>query len=106
VVTYLADEVPVWSGEVDYEEKYTGTLYITNRRILFEHKLGRIRKRDILGVEVPLRDITSTSIERGPWAWTVLIIAANGQKHRFLFSTTSPESLVRRISELMTGQKA
>ena len=104
--TYQPDEAPVWSGEMTYEDKYTGTLYITNRRLFFEHRAGVIRKRDVLAAEIPLKDISSATVEKGPWDWTVLVIVARGQKHRFLFRVESPDVLVKRISELMAGQKA
>jgi hypothetical protein len=103
--TYLKDEAPVWSGVMNYNDTYSGTLYITNRRLLFERRVGVIRRRNILAAEIQLSDITSTSIEKGPWNWTALIIVAGGQKHRFLFSVDSPAMLVTRLSELLSGQK-
>lgn len=106
VPTYQPDETPVWSGEMNYNDEFTGTFYITNRRLLFERMVGTIRKRKALAVEVPLKDITSTSIEKGPWDWTVLVIDANKQRHRFLFRIESPDALMKRISELMALRKA
>ena len=104
--TFQPGEAPLWSGEMNYEEKYTGTLYITNRRLIFEHKAGVISRRDVLAAEIPLRDVTSASVEKGPWDWTVLVIVAGGQKYRFLFRVESPDVLIKRISELIAGQKA
>ena len=102
---YQPDETPVWAGEMDYEDKYPGTLYVTNRRLFFEHKVGAIRRRELLSAEIPLKDISSTSVEKGPWNWTVLVVVASGQRHRFLFAADSPDVLVKRISELMAGQQ-
>ena len=103
--TYQPDEAPVWSGEMKYNDRFTGTLHITNRRLLFEHKVGTIRKRDALVAEIPLEDITNTTVEKGPWDWNVLAIVAGGQRHRFLFRAESPDVLIQRISDLMAGPK-
>jgi len=89
---------------MSYGGKFTGTLYITNSRLLFEHKTGVIRRRYALAAEIPLKSITSVSVEKGPWDWTALILVADGQKHRFLFRAGSPEILIKRISELMTSR--
>ena len=103
--TYLPDEAPVWSGEMSYDDRYPGTLYVTNRRLLFEHRVGTVRKRNVLAADIPLGDITSTTIEKGPWDWTALILVANGRRHRFLFRLGSPEELVRRIGDAMAAQR-
>ena len=105
VPTYQPNESLVWSGETNYDDKYQGALYITNKRLLFESKVGAIRKRDAPGAEMPLKDITSASIETGPWDWSVLVIVAHGQKHRFLVRAASPDALIKRIGELIAGQK-
>jgi len=102
---YQPDEAPAWSSEANYDDEYTGTLYITNKRLLFERKVGFIRKRGAIATEVPLRNVTGASIEKGPWDWTVLVIVAGGQKHRFLFRARSPDDLIKRLGELLPGQK-
>jgi len=106
VPTYQSEEAPLWTGEMNYDEKFTGAFYLTNRRLLFEHKVGVIKKRDVLAAEIPLKDIRSASIEKGPWDWTVLVIATNDRRHRFLFRAESPEALAERIRELTASQKA
>lgn len=103
--TYQPNEAPVWSGEASYDDKHSGTLYITNRRVLFEHTVGVIRKKNALAAEIPLKDVASTSIEKGPWNWTVLVIDASNRRHRFLFRLESPDELIKRISELLAGRK-
>ena len=103
--TYGPGEAPVWSGEANYDDKYSGTLYVTNRRLFFEHRVGVIRRRVIGAAEIPLKDITSTSIEKGPWNWIVLVVAASDQRHRFLFREEGPDVLIKRISELMADQR-
>jgi hypothetical protein len=102
--TYGHGESPVWSGEVNYDDKYSGTLCITNRRLLFAHRVGIVRRREILAAEIPLGDITSTSVEMGPWNWIVLVIAARDQRHRFLFREKSPDQLIKRINDLAADQ--
>jgi hypothetical protein len=103
---YLPGEAPVWAEEANYNDKYAGTLYVTNRRLLFEHKVGVIRKRIGLDAEISLEEITSTSVEKGPWNWIVLVVAATNQRHRFLFKNKNPDVLAKRISELMAPQSA
>jgi len=105
VPKYFPDEASAWSSETNYDDKYKGTLYITNKRLLFERWVGAIRKKAVLAAEIPLSEITSVSVEKGPWDWTVLIIDVSEHKHRFLFRTKSPDELIKRISELMTIQK-
>lgn len=102
--TYEPGEAPVWSGDVNYDNKYSGTLYVTNRRLFFEHRIGIIRRRGILAAETPLKDITSVSVEKGPWNWNVLVIAAGDQRHKFLFREESPDALIERINKLIAGQ--
>lgn len=102
--TYVPGEAPVCVGEANYDDKYTGRLYLTNRRLCFEHRKGLIRKRVSLDVEILLKDITSTAVEKGPWNWIVLVVAAGNQKHRFLFRDESPDVLAKRIGELMASQ--
>ena len=102
---YQPDETVVWSGEMNDENNHAGVFYITNRRLFFERKVGVIRKRDVLATEISLKDMTSTSIEKGPWDWTALVIVAKGRRHRFLFRAESPEVLARRIGELTASQK-
>jgi len=103
--THHPDEVPVWSGEMNYDEKYTGTLYLTKTRLFFERKVGIFSRKNNLVADIPLKVITSASIEKGPWDWTVLVIVAGGQKHRFLFRAKNPDELIKRVGELMEGQK-
>lgn len=100
----MPGEAPVWVGEVNYDDRYSGTLYVTNMRLFFEHSEGLIRRRVSLDAEILLKDITNTSVEKGPWNWIVLVVAASGQKHRFLFRDKSPDVLVKRISQLMANQ--
>ena len=104
--TFQPDEAPLWSGEMSYDDKYIGAFYITNRRLLFERKVGVIRKKDVLAAEIPLKDIRSAYVEKGPWDWTALVIATNDQRHRFLFRAGSPEGLAEQIRELTSSQVA
>ena len=90
---------------MNYNDSFTGELYITNRRLLFERKVGTIRKRGALAAEIALKDITNATIEKGPWGWNVLVIVAGGKGHRFLFRAESPDMLIQRIGDLMAGLK-
>lgn len=101
---YEQGEAPVWSGDADYNEKYSGKLYITNRRLFFEYRAGIFRKRGAVAAETQLKDITSMSVERGPWNWNVLVVAARDQRHRFIFREGSPDVLMRRINGLMANK--
>jgi hypothetical protein len=101
--TYGPGESPVWSGEVNYDDHW-GTLYVTNRRLFFERRVGVTKRRGVLAAETPLKDITSMSVEKGPWNWVVLVIAAGNQSNRFLFRAESPEALIRRINGLIADQ--
>ena len=102
---YGPGESPTWSGEANQDNKWRGTLYITNARLLFEHRTGVVRKKSVLTVEIPLADIAGMSVEIGPWNWIVLVIATKEQKHRFLIREVSPESLIRQIDELKANQQ-
>jgi len=104
--TYAPDESPVVSGTVDYNEKYSGTLYITSRRLFFEQRSGRIRRRDVLTVEIPWNEMTSVSIEKGPWNWSLLVIAVRDRRHKFVFRVGSPETLMERIKEFATSKSS
>lgn len=95
-------EAVTWSGMMSYDDKYTGTLYITNKRLLFERETGKFRKKPYVEVETPLKDITNVSVEKGPWNWNVLVVAIRDKKHRFMFSGEHPEVLMDRISAMLT----
>lgn len=104
--TYGPGEVPLWSREANYDNRYSGTLYLTNRRLFFERKVGIIRKKKTLPAETELKDVTSASIEKGPWNWNVLVIATRDQRHKFLLREENPDVLMRQINELIASHSA
>jgi hypothetical protein len=101
--TYGPGESLVVSGEANYDNMHTGKLYITNSRLFFEYKTGLIRRRRIRVAETPLKDITNTFIERGPWDWNVLVIAAQSNRHKFLLRDKNPDRLMKRLAELIAS---
>jgi hypothetical protein len=104
--TYDPGEALVWSGVMNYDDKYSGTLYVTNRRLFFEYERGIVKKKGYVAAETPLREITNVSIEKGPWNWNVLVIAAKDRRHRFMFRVEHPEVLMGKISEIIAARSS
>jgi|GEM_PF-4848889 len=88
---------------MSYDDKYPGTLYVTNRRLFFEYERGMLKKKGYATAETPLEDITKVSIEKGPWNWNVLVIAAKDRRHKFVFEGEHPEALMDKIREIIAG---
>jgi hypothetical protein len=101
--TYGPGESLEISGEANYDNAHIGKLCITNRRLFFEYRTGLIRKRSIRVAETMLKDITGTFIERGPWDWNVLVIAAENHRHKFLLKDKNPDGLMKRLAELIAN---
>jgi len=101
--SYAPGETLAWSGVMNYEDKYDGTLYVTNRRLFFEYHKGVVKKKAYITAETPLRDITNASVEKGPFDWNVLVIDAKDRKHKFMFRGGHPEAIVGKIGEVLTG---
>jgi hypothetical protein len=104
--TYGPGETLVWSGVMRYDDKYSGMLYVTNRRLFFEYEKGILKKKGYVTAETPLEDITNAFIEKGPWDWNVLVIAARDRRHRFMFAGEHPEVLMAKISETIAGHSS
>jgi hypothetical protein len=104
--TYAPGETLVWSGVMNYDEKYDGTLYLTNRRLFFEYQGGKLKKKGYVTAETPLKNITNASVERGPFDWNVLIIATKDRRHRFVFGGEHPEVLMGKLSEIIAGHSS
>jgi Bacterial PH domain len=103
--SYAPGETLAWSGVMNYDEKYDGTLYVTNRRLFFEYQRGMLKKKENVTAETPLKDITKASLEKGPFDWNVLVIDAKGRRHKFMFSGGHPEVIMGKISEVLAGQR-
>ena len=104
--TYDPGETLAWSGVMSYDEKYSGTLYVTNRRLFFEYGRGILKKKGYVTAETPLEDITNVSLEKGPWDWNVLVIASKDGRHKFMFRGEHPEVLMGKISEIIAAHNS
>lgn len=100
---YGPGESVTWSGVMTYDDKYAGTLYVTNERVLFEYKRGKLKKKAYVAFEAPLKDVTNVSVEKGPWNWNVLVIAIKDKKHRLMFGGERPEVIMDKISAVLSG---
>ena len=99
--TYTPGETLVWSGVMNYDEKYDGTLYVTNRRLFFEYQRGMLKKKGYVTGETPLKDITNVSLEKGPFEWNVLVICSKDMRHKFMFRGEHPEVMMGKISDVI-----
>jgi len=95
----------VWTGTASYDDRYSGKLQVTNKRIVFEYRKGRLITRGITSVQMPLIEISSIAIERGPWNWNILTVVLRGNAHRFIIKEADPQVWMGKIEELI-GQKA
>jgi len=53
-----------------------------------------------------LEEITNVSIEKCPWNWNVLVIAAKDRRHKFMFEGEHPEVLMDKIREIIAGRNS
>ena len=97
-----ARETEVWTGAASYDDRYSGKLRVTSERLVFEHRSGRLFRRRTVSIQIPLVEISSISIERGPWNWDVLAVVSGDKTHRFLIREGDPDALMGKIKELMT----
>jgi hypothetical protein len=101
VIPSSARETQVWRGSANYDDRYSGKLQVTSERLVFEYRSGRLFRRGTASIQIPLAEISSISIERGPWNWNVLIVVSGDRTHRFIIREGDPEAWVGKIHELM-----
>jgi hypothetical protein len=63
-----------------------------------------IRKKSIRVAETVLKDITNMFIERGPWNWNVLVIAAVNRRHKFPLRERDPDKLMKRLADVTANR--
>ena len=100
----IAGETLVWTGTASYDDRYSGKLQVTNKRLVFEYRKGRLIAKGIASVQMPLMEISSVSIEMGPWNWNVLTVVSRGKTHRFIIKESDPKALMGKVEELI-GRK-
>jgi hypothetical protein len=94
-------ETEVWTGAASYDDRYSGKLRVTSKRLVFEYRNGRLFRRGTVSIQIPLVEISSISIERGPWNWNVLAVVSGDKTHRFIIREGDPEAWMGKIDELM-----
>jgi hypothetical protein len=102
VAPSTAGETPVWAGTASYGDRYSGKLQLTNKRLIFEYKKGKLVGRGTVSIDIPLGEISSISIERGPWNWNVLTVVTRVKTHRFIIKEGDPEAWMGKIDTLMS----
>ena len=102
VLPSIAGETLVWTGTASYDDRYSGQLKVTNKRLVFEFRKGRLIAKGIASVQIPLMEISSVSIERGPWNWNVLTVVSRGKTHRFIIKESDPRAWMGKIEELVS----
>ena len=96
-----ARETQVWTGTASYDDTHPGKLQLTNKRLVFEYRSGGLFRRGTVSIQMPLAEISSISIERGPWNWNVIAVVSGDKTHRFIIKEGDPEAWMRKIHELM-----
>ena len=100
-------EKPVYAGRAKYN-RTSGTLYLTDRRLIFEYEQGFVTKRTYVSMDVPLSDIQNATTEMprfGIGPMNKLVIATKRGSQGFgmnrieLSTDTSPDLWVQKISE-------
>ena len=74
---------------------------MTSERLVFEYRSGRLFRRGTFSIQIPLAEISSISVETGPWNWNVVAVVSGDKTHRFIIREGDPEAWVGKIKELM-----
>jgi len=80
--TFAHGEHAVLAGKARYSGT-VGLLYLTNKRILFEHEKGLITRSTYVSLDIPLPNVESIILERprfglGPLATNLIIMTKRG----------------------------
>lgn len=76
-----------------------GALYLTNKRLIFEHEAGIITKRIYVSLDIPLQEITALNIE-GRFK-PKLVVLAKDRVGRIEIEVQNPTKWVNKIWEAL-----
>ena len=83
-----------------------GTLYLTNKRLVYAARVGRIRKKTVVPMDCPLENISFCDVEKGLLGGETLkvTVSVGGKTADFKFKVSSPsawaEDIRKAIAEL------